>query len=748
MQFRLTKIDNLGFIAPLICFGFAWLVSHFDWFQRFEWKTLDWRTQVRAEWGQASPDERIQIIGIGDKSTLNIEPWPFRRSYHGQMQYLMGNENPAVIVWDIIFANRVDMNGQPLDEDSDLVFAVATEELANQGTPVVFAAVSSPDPTGDSLAELGKTQPITNVIGSRDALSGDAELTMPFPRIREWGYFGTADAPRGAGGIIRKMPMIVRVKDQVFPSLSLQAVMRFWGLNGGDLEVVIGDRISLGPKAEGRIIPIDEAGMMLINFRYETMNAGDQLGIEFPTMEYYDQLVALTEKYVRKNSEARPPVSLDGNIVLVGEFSTDTATTPRNDQSPLVLMHANVLNNILQSDYVRLADRRIVWAGVLILSYLGVIFLRKKSVFLLALFALVAVIGYVSWGFFAWMEWSLWLPLSAPVLGFAMLQFAVITQRVVAEQTAKIQVRAMFGSYVSPVVVKQMIAAETQPELGGVDEEITGYFSDIQSFSSFSEVLSTSQLVELLNEYLTVCTDIIQAQGGTLDKYIGDAVVAMFGAPVYQAEHAYKACLTSQLVQQQLGDLRLKWKGEGDKWPSMVHNMRTRIGLNTGVCMIGNMGSRSRFNYTMMGDNVNLAARMESGAKSWGVFDMVSESTRSACEAFGGDQIIFRSLGRITVQGRSTPVPIHEVVGLKSAVSAQTHECLALFAEGMDRHYAQDWKGAAEKFARSAQLEFYQRNLETGIKSNPSLIYGNIVKGMAEHPPMANWDGVFRMTQK
>jgi len=164
--------------------------------------------------------------------------------------------------------------------------------------------------------------------------------------------------------------------------------------------------------------------------------------------------------------------------------------------------------------------------------------------------------------------------------------------------------------------------------------------------------------------------------------------------------------------------------------------------------MIGNMGSRSRFNYTMMGDNVNLAARMESGAKSWGVFDMVSESTRSACEAFGGDQIIFRSLGRITVQGRSTPVPIHEVVGLKSAVSAQTHECLALFAEGMDRHYAQDWKGAAEKFARSAQLEFYQRNLETGIKSNPSLIYGNIVKGMAEHPPMANWDGVFRMTQK
>ncbi len=258
------------------------------------------------------------------------------------------------------------------------------------------------------------------------------------------------------------------------------------------------------------------------------------------------------------------------------------------------------------------------------------------------------------------------------------------------EQKAKGKIKGMFGTYLVPTVVDSMIDSGRDPELGGHDAEITPYFSDIQSFSAFSEVLSSSQLGDLLNEYLTVCTDIIQEKGGTLDKYIGDAVVAMFGAPVDLENHAYKACFVSQLVHQRLDDLREKWTREGDKWPELVHQMRTRIGLNTGSCMIGNMGSRTCFNYTMMGDNVNLAARMESGAKSWGAFTMVAESTKLACEKHGGDRIIFRPLGRIVVKGRSKPVPINEIVGLQESVSESTRECVGLFAEGMQRYYDQD----------------------------------------------------------
>jgi adenylate cyclase len=208
-------------------------------------------------------------------------------------------------------------------------------------------------------------------------------------------------------------------------------------------------------------------------------------------------------------------------------------------------------------------------------------------------------------------------------------------RRALAEQRAKEQIKGMFGAYVSPELVNRMVNSGVSPELGGHDEEITAYFSDIQSFSTFSEKLKSGPLVELMNEYLTACTDIVQAEGGTLDKYIGDAVVAMFGAPIPMKDHAFRACVATQRVHLKLAELRDHWKSQGEKWPEIVWKMQTRIGLNTGVCMIGNMGSRTRFNYTMMGDDVNLAARMESGSKSWGAYTMCSEATKLACETHG-----------------------------------------------------------------------------------------------------------------
>jgi len=254
--------------------------------------------------------------------------------------------------------------------------------------------------------------------------------------------------------------------------------------------------------------------------------------------------------------------------------------------------------------------------------------------------------------------------------------------------------------------------------------------------------------VELMNEYLTACTDIVQEEGGTLDKYIGDAVVAMFGAPIPAADHAYRACVATQRVHYKLSELREKWKGEGEKWPEIVWNMQTRIGLNTGVCMIGNMGSRTRFNYTMMGDNVNLAARMESGAKAWGAYTMCAEATKLSCEEHGGDRLVFRRLGRIVVKGRTKAVPIFEIVGLKEHVTEQTRECIRLFEEGLDKHYALDWEGALTCFDQSKELEPNMPGITPGVVTNPSLVYLRIVAGYQANPPPSDWDGVQVMTEK
>jgi adenylate cyclase len=347
-----------------------------------------------------------------------------------------------------------------------------------------------------------------------------------------------------------------------------------------------------------------------------------------------------------------------------------------------------------------------------------------------------------------WVQFSLWLPIVWPIFGFVTLQIFMISRRLLAEQRAKAQIKGMFGTYVSPALVNRMVASGESPQLGGHEDEITAYFSDIQGFSGFSEKLEPAKLVELMNEYLTACTDIVQGEGGTLDKYIGDAVVAMFGAPIALPDHAFRACVASQRVQKKLLELRAKWEAEGDKWPKIVWRMQSRIGLNSGNCIIGNMGSRTRFNYTMMGDNVNLAARMESGAKAWGVYTMCSEATKAACEQHGGDRVIFRSLGKVVVMGRSKPVPFYEIVGLKEDVTPQTLACLAIFAEGMTKYYAQDWEGALACFARSELLEPNVPGKTPGVSSNPSLVFQDKVRHFQEDPPPAGWDGVHVAKEK
>ena len=661
---------------------------------------------------------------------------------------MLSYKKPSVLVWDIIYADRVGVNGESIDPEADSDFALTTDHLAHSGTSTVFAAVTSDEYTGDDIHDLGATRPLTQIYGDTSQLFGDSHVILPFPGLRESGYIGSVDAPRGSGGIVRRMPMVVRVGEVVLPSLALQSVMRFWELEDGDVEVRIGDAIILGGVANDRRIPIDEEGALLINYRYEPIQPGDDLGDEMPTVEYFDVLVDIHQKHVVEAPEAKGPVPLEGKMLLVGEYSTDSGTTPRSKLTPLVYLHANVLNNILANDYVRSVPKGLLWVWIALVATLGGWLSLRRSI-LWAMVYSVAVAGLIVVGASAlWISGSWWIPMVGPLVCFGGSQSILLAHRVRAEQRAKAEIRGMFGTYLSPVVVERMVKSGEQPALGGVSEEITAYFSDIQSFSAFSEVLSATQLVELLNEYLTACTDIIQESGGTLDKYIGDAVVAMFGAPIDQPDHAYQACRTTLRIQRRLDELREKWTSEGDKWPELVHQMRTRVGLNTGTCMIGNMGSRSRFNYTMMGDNVNLAARMESGAKSWGTFNMVAQSTREACEKVGGDEIVFRPLGRIKVAGRTQPVPIHEISGIRTDMTDQHFACLAQFEKALAHYHAQEWTQAAEGFVQSAALEPLQPGRDPGVKSSPSTIYQQIVRDMIENPPPTDWDGVYEMKGK
>jgi adenylate cyclase len=702
--------------------------------RHLEYVTLDLRTRWRASLQPDYVPETV-VVGIDDESIEKGGRWPWKRAVHGELIALVAQARASVIAWDILFLEPDKI--EPLNDERLLAGAVTSMKA---GTDVIFGGMTNETPGVEVLQPL--TSPVGLIEGDVSKLLGEKAWLPPIPDLQEAAYYGAVDAPPDEDGARRRVPLIVRGGERFFFSLSLQTVLRHWKVPSERVRVRLGDGIYIPAPDGDRRIPIDAEGHYLVNYRYGVPQAPYFLGFSSFSS-------GLARAHVRRERVAGLP-DVKGKVLLVGLAAsglTDSGFTPFSGSSPLVLVHANVIDNILRGDFVRVVPAKWVWLGGVSVTIAALWLFSRRSLREEWVFACAVPVLYVAAGTLAWLS-NFWLPLVWPLLGFGLIQVFSIGSRLLAAQRAKAEIKAMFGAYVSPELVKRMVDSGQKPQLGGHEENVTAYFSDIQGFSAFSELLPAARLVELMNEYLTVCTDIVQSEGGTLDKYIGDAVVAIFGAPLPLKDHAYRACLVAQRVQRALGELRGKWQAEGDKWPDIVGKMQSRIGLNSGPCVIGNMGSRTRFNYTMMGDNVNLAARMESGAKAWGVYSMCTDATKRACEEHGGDRVIFRSLGRIVVMGRSRPVPIYEIAGLKEWVTADTRECVRLFEDALQKYYARDWSGALNGFERSLQYEPNQPGKTPGAQANPSLVYLGITRKYLAEPPPADWAGVYVMKEK
>jgi adenylate cyclase len=504
-------------------------------------------------------------------------------------------------------------------------------------------------------------------------------------------------------------------------------------------------------------IPLTRRQTVEVNWFSPWANAACNPRQSFSTVYLYCQLLDSADAKERKSAEDffADPLFKDA-VVLIGPTDSmllhDLDPTPFDkDPVPRVGIHGNLLKTIVTGKYLKRLPEAGDFAVIIGLSILvaALAVAGGERAIVNRSMAVLSAAAFVVIAFQLFKTNTLVLPVVGPLGAAFTTSFASLALQIVEEQRQKRRIKGMFGTYVPPAIVDRMVGGE-EPKLGGVREDITAYFSDIQSFSSISERLSSSpeRLVELMNEYLTACTDIVLEEGGTLDKYIGDAIVAIFGAPVALAGHSHRACLSALRVQRRIGELREKWKGEGDKWPEIVHRLRARIGLNTGSAVVGNMGSQTRFSYTMMGDDVNIAARMESGAKSWGVYSMCTESTRSGSERVEPGRVLFRRLGRITVKGRDQPVPIHELVALSEDTTDPMRECVAVFEQGLGRYFERDWEGAAALFRRSEALEPQGPGRTPGIETNPSRVYIGIAEACRREPPSAGWDGVYHMTEK
>ena len=425
---------------------------------------------------------------------------------------------------------------------------------------------------------------------------------------------------------------------------------------------------------------------------------------------------------------------------LTAAGTSDLNPMPFDSRYPMVGLHANALNTILDNKIVHEVSKN--WVIVIILV-LGIALSFGVPALSPAMGGLVTILvfgGYTFLSFWLFSEQYIWLDMVGPLATMAFGYLGITVYNYIQEEKNKQFLKESFGTYVSPELIDQMYESGEEPSLGGEEGYHTAFFTDIQSFSAFSEKLSASDLVEVLNEYLTEMTDILLDNKGTLDKYIGDAIVAFYGAPAPVDDHEYWACLTAVKMQERLAKLRKKWQDDGDRWPEIVHNMQNRIGINTGQMVTGNMGSNMRMNYTMMGDTVNLAARLEASAKQYGVYIQVADESYKACK----DKFIWRDLDYVIVMGKTEPAQVFELIDVKGNMPPGYDKILPAYHEALDLYRNQEWDKAIDAFKASEKLE----DMFPGRKTNPSRIYIPRCEHYRDNSPGDDWDGSWALTKK
>ena len=726
------------------------VLSHFGWLDVLENYTLSLRYRDR---GEIAAPVKVRYVDVDTRAIQYLGERPWDRSEFGQAaRVLLETGQAKAVGFDFVF--------------SDLAISKMISRADLQKRNFEFAKVIRAHPeivlaaqytSGQALLQEGQKRFPLLRLGLTDRTKNDVPELPQYPLFGPtWGTAGLIDVDYGYGRDVapRWVPLFAQTPNPTLYHMALKLALIELGLSEKAVRLSPQQLDLVRPDGAVAVsIPLREQQLMEVNWFSKWGSAGFD-----PHTSLADVLLYLADLSSEKEAERTEAKKFFADfkdaIVLVGPTDPllqDMAPTPlETEPVPKVSVHGNALKTICSGLFLTRLPETTTVAITLLLTVIvsacvaggGVKGTMSK---LAAALFLTAYVWLALWFF---KQQQLILPMAAPLGAALSTSFGAIIWQLIEEEKQKGRIKGMFSAYLAPTVVNELIDSGREPELGGHEEQITAYFSDIQSFSTFSEILTPARLVELMNEYLTACTDLVQEEGGTLDKYIGDAVVAMFGAPITLPDHAYRAVTATIRVQKRIEELRQKWRSEGDNWPPRIHNLRARLGLNTGSAIIGNMGSRTRFSYTMMGDNVNLAARMESGAKSLGVYTMITDTTRTECEKHSADKIVFRFLDKIVVKGRSLPVPVHEVIGFRAEVAQQTFDCLGVHAQAMKLYLAQDWDGATRLFEQSAALEPNQPDKALALETNPSLIMIKRCHEMKEHPPGAGWDGVYEMKEK
>lgn len=698
----------------------------------FEDRFYDFR--MKQSLNKKQEDKRLILVAIDDKSIKHVGKWPFPRTVYTTLMNQLKSFGTKVIAYDVFFSEE--SLACPGDFTDQKMAEAIIDFQTIPGNKVILPYSLTSDPSS-SFQEMPDVM-YNFILDTKQAQGVNLQAlymessNFPIPLFNETdASIAHIEAESDIDGIFRHYPLVGNVETLYFPSFALSIYQNYTG-DSGLLEIL----------SEGLSILKLQSGSIDLNYKGETKVRWIGGQNSFPGISLSDVLIASPD-------DPRMKEIFNNNIVFIGSTAYgahDLRHTPIDNQMPGVYFHMNMVNMLLEGRFFKPYEEstKISWI-ILIAGTLLILFIQFFENPLLDLFSVVAITG----GFY-FLDTYYLLPMGYEIkLFFCLLSvflcysWNTFLHFYLANKDKKF-LKEAFGSYISPELIDQMYSQGEPPKLGGDSGIRTAYFTDIQSFSTFSEKLSATKLVELLNEYLSVMTDILLEEQGTLDKYEGDAIIAFFGAPMPLEDHAVRACMTAHRMQEALGELRAKWTSEGDKWPQIVHEMRMRIGINSGEIVTGNMGSKLRMNYTMMGDAVNLAARLEESAKQYGIFTQVTKETVEMT----GDLFLWRELDKVRVVGKSVPVISYELLGLKETAPDYLKELSEKFAKALELYKSQQFQEALSLFKETLDLEYKRLPELKGKKTNPSEIYIERCEAYIANPPEEDWDGVWTLTAK
>ncbi|MDY6903619.1 MAG: adenylate/guanylate cyclase domain-containing protein [Thermodesulfobacteriota bacterium] len=734
------------FIVIIGCFIFMRGVPFMD---IVELKTIDLRFDMR---GEKTPGSDVVLAAIDEKSLKQEGRWVWPRTKIAELITKLSEKGARVIAFDVGFFEpensqaittikdiqkksiAYNLNNDDFDRylkqlkagsDNDRILARAIKAAESEVILGFFFQINPEDAGHISQPEL--TRHTRNILGARydmvrytsdaakaailtDAAAPQSNISIISDAAAYAGFFNKLTDP---DGVVRRLPMVIRFEDGLYAPLALKAVGAYLG---APISITLAAEYGVEQLRVGdKTIPANDRGEILINYRGPAHT--------FPHIPVTDIL-----------NGAVDDTAIRGKIVLIGATAIgihDECVTPTAKVFPGPEVHLNAMDSILAGDFLyhpawaHLFDLIIIFIGGLLLA---VVLSRTRAlaggIFMALLFGgYIALCHY----FFSQMGWI--LNMVYPLSVFITVYVAVTSYKYLSEEGQKKFIREAFSKYLAPQVVSQLIESPQKLILGGERREITAFFSDVQGFTSISEKLSPEDLVELLNEFLTEVTDIILKHEGAVDKFEGDAVIAFFGAPNDLENHARAACLSCVEIQARMKELREKWRAEGKP------ELNVRIGLHSGPAVVGNMGSRNRMDYTMMGDTVNTAARLEGVNKIYGTYTLIGDPTyQTAAEG-----IVARELDAVKVVGKAEPVPIYEIIGRPGEISDDMTTAMAHYAAGLREYRGQNWDAA---------IEWFSKTLDLMPEDGPSRTMIERCRIYKEDPPEEGWDGAFSMTTK